>query len=42
MFFDGRDGTVAERRVHVVKELPKNRTWFEMAGHQVVFLDEPR
>ena len=42
MLFDGRDGTVAERRVHLVKEPPRSRTWLEIAGHQVVFLDEPQ
>lgn len=42
ILFDGRNGTVAERRVHLVKELPKSRTWIELAGHAAVFLDEPR
>jgi hypothetical protein len=38
ILFDGRDGTVAERRIYLLDRLPPTRTWFELDRHAVVYL----
>jgi hypothetical protein len=38
ILFDGRDGTVAERRVYLVDKVPPVRSWFELGRHLAVYL----
>ena len=38
ILFDSRDGTVAERRVYLVHQMPPTRSWFGLGQYQAVYL----
>jgi hypothetical protein len=38
ILFDSRDGTVAERRVYLVRQMPPMRSWFGLGRYQAVYL----
>jgi hypothetical protein len=38
ILFDGEDGTVAERRVYLVGQVPPAPSWLNLGGREVVFL----
>jgi hypothetical protein len=38
VLFDSREGTVAERRVYLIGQMPPTRSWFALDQNQVVYL----
>ena len=38
ILFDSRDGTVAERRGYVLRQMPPTRSWFGLGQYQAVYL----